>query len=758
VPSQGPLTLADVLGILQRRVTLILGVAAAVLAGGAVAIARIPDVFDARSVVHIEGANLPESYRKTGSLAPKLSQLIGILRQEVLSRDELRDLINEMGLYEGGVPAAGAAPADAGWLARFRYVDPIERARKDIRIDITKRFEQEFVELSVQARRGDLAAKTVNRIADLLSSKNRELRLGQERDAKAFIEAQLIPTQRRLQDAEASLLRFRDANMESLPESASDLLDRISKLKFENEERREKVARTQKELGEVNARITAIVEGGRPVGPTPERTALQQELAKARDEEAELLARGYGDKMPALVKVRGRIARLKKQIEGGDGGVDAARAPDPAPGATTATASIFAELKRRQAAPESYAQVEALLGRIAELNDSLEALSRELEIGSAQMNRLDMIRSSLGATRTKLEKLQEAHDEASREHKGLLGDLREIEKLIAAEEGGRTDQFRTIEAAETPLVPVAPNRVVLLAGALLAGLGAGFGVAYLLEMLVRSYRRRAEVEADLGLPVLAVLPDMPERERVFTAAGLTDAAPEEAPRATERMGLYVAGELSRLRHAIRHQPQLGEVRTVLVTSAVTGEGKTTLVSGLGRAFARSLDHWALVIEGDLRRPALAERFELPPSPGLAGHICDGIPLAEAIQPTKYGKLSVLAAGRPSIEAADVIASSHMRRIISEMRDRYPDRYVIVDAPPVLATPEAISLSVMVDGVILVVRAGRTARASARQALKLLPREKVIGVVLNGAEIGRGGLETYTYYHPYEPTPTGEPRG
>ena len=189
-------------------------------------------------------------------------------------------------------------------------------------------------------------------------------------------------------------------------------------------------------------------------------------------------------------------------------------------------------------------------------------------------------------------------------------------------------------------------------------------------------------------------------------------------------------QFNRLRHAILFNPRLTDCRSILVTSAIDGEGKSTVSTGLARSFARSLDHSALIVETDLRKPRMAELFELPPGPGLIGHIVDQVPLAEAVQETPIPKLSVLAAGGRLDAAANLVGSSYMRTFAKNVHASFPDRIVIYDAPPVLATPEPLSLSLVVDGIILVVGAESTPRELVRQALRSLPADKLLGIVFN----------------------------
>lgn len=208
-------------------------------------------------------------------------------------------------------------------------------------------------------------------------------------------------------------------------------------------------------------------------------------------------------------------------------------------------------------------------------------------------------------------------------------------------------------------------------------------------------------------------------------------------------------QFNRLRHAIQHHARVRSLRSVLVTSAVEGEGKTTVSLGLARAIARTLDHWSLLVETDLRRPTLARRLGMQPGPGLAGHLCDGIPLAEVIQPTSQPKLSTIFAGRGTFASTELVSSGQMRRLVDELIGRYPDRILVFDSPPVLATPEPLSLAHLVDGVVLVVRADRTPRKLIRSVCKAIPGTKLLGAVLNGAT-GSAAAEQYHAYYPVRP--------
>jgi Mrp family chromosome partitioning ATPase len=216
----------------------------------------------------------------------------------------------------------------------------------------------------------------------------------------------------------------------------------------------------------------------------------------------------------------------------------------------------------------------------------------------------------------------------------------------------------------------------------------------------------------------------------------------DALRPSEALDPILEEQFNRLRHSVMHHPTVKGVRSILVTSAVEGEGKTSVAVGLARSFARALEGAAILIETDLRRPTLARRFELLPNPGLIGCIIDGKPLAKVVQETQIPKLSVVQAGGRLDAAANLIGSSYMRHFARQLHAAYPERIVIYDAPPLLATPEPLSLSLIADAVLFVIRAETTSRFLVRQALRALPPEKLLGLALNCLPLGASERRTF----------------
>jgi capsular exopolysaccharide synthesis family protein len=212
---------------------------------------------------------------------------------------------------------------------------------------------------------------------------------------------------------------------------------------------------------------------------------------------------------------------------------------------------------------------------------------------------------------------------------------------------------------------------------------------------------------------------------------------------------HVAESIRMLRTKIFH-PESGEPpRSILVTSAIPGEGKSFICANLGVSIAQGIEKQALLVECDLRRPSLSKLLKLSASSGLVDYLQNGTPLEQLIQQTSMPKLSVLASGKPPKNPAELIDTKKMASLIKDLENQDPDRLIIFDSPPIQAASETNILAQRVDKVILVVRWGYARREHAKQLVKMLGRDKVIGVVFNAFEMSRLESKLQGYYYGYK---------
>jgi capsular exopolysaccharide synthesis family protein len=267
--------------------------------------------------------------------------------------------------------------------------------------------------------------------------------------------------------------------------------------------------------------------------------------------------------------------------------------------------------------------------------------------------------------------------------------------------------------------------------------------------------RRAEAERTPGGAATAAAPGPVERSPIVRRApagagrlsrwasgvrGLLRSAPvvEDVGAINKRRiallhpNSYVAEQFRTLRARLDSLAAERPIGVIAITSAVPGEGKTTAAANLAIVSAMSVGRKVLLVDCDLRRPKIHTALGLRPEFGLAEVLTGQASLDRALVKVDGTNLDVLPVrGTPS-NPSELLAAERMRTLVEDLRRSYD--LVLFDTPPVLALPDAKILSEVADGVILVVRAGETPREDVDAALDVIDRRRVLGLVLNGAEV------------------------
>jgi non-specific protein-tyrosine kinase len=173
--------------------------------------------------------------------------------------------------------------------------------------------------------------------------------------------------------------------------------------------------------------------------------------------------------------------------------------------------------------------------------------------------------------------------------------------------------------------------------------------------------------------------------------------------------------------------------TIMITSALPGEGKTLTAINLAFTFAKLFEQTVLLVDGDLRQQAIHKKLGFSSDKGLIDHLVDDIPLSDLMIWPGIDKLTLISGGRSVAESAELFRSTRMRELVNEMKTRYPDRYVFFDVPPILGGADTLDFVPLVDHVVVVVQYGVTPIDAVKKAVELIPQEKVIGFVLNRSE-------------------------
>lgn len=362
--------------------------------------------------------------------------------------------------------------------------------------------------------------------------------------------------------------------------------------------------------------------------------------------------------------------------------------------------------------------------------------------------------ADLAAIRSLIESTQERHDALANvesrtpAQEAELGALEErlislrttYATLLSFSTGGASNILTVVEPAAPPTMPVAPTPVLNTLLAAILALLAVAGVAFLSDQLDDSVKDADTIQEVTQLSTLGAIARMRgERGRSEIYRLVTLLYPRSSTAESYRT----------LRTNVEFAAVDAQVRTLLVTSASPGEGKTVTAANLAVVFAQA-GRRVLLVDADLRRPAVHRIFDVPNTIGLTTMLRDEGARPEAVvRATEQANLFVLTTGPLPPNPAELLGSHRMQLVLESLR-QHADM-VIFDSPPLQAVTDAAVLSTFVDGTILVLRAGHTRRGTVRRAREALARAgaNVLGAVLNQVTV-KDTLHYPSYY--------GEPGG
>lgn len=381
--------------------------------------------------------------------------------------------------------------------------------------------------------------------------------------------------------------------------------------------------------------------------------------------------------------------------------------------------------KFRDAVREAGAQLRQQFDTFVETESNLKALLAEQEKKALELDRMTI----------PYRVLQREAESDRQLYETILTRLKETDVT----KGVKKSPYRVVEEPMVSSLPIRPNRMKTMMTATLLGLAAAIGLILLLDHLDSSIRTVDQAESELGLPVLAAVPEMK-----------ADAMPLGGTVLQHAPGSSQAEAFRSLRASLSLLGDESRRRIFLVTSAIPSEGKTFSSLNLAAALA-SQGLNTVLVDADLRRPALSasligtEKRRGEEYRGLSDVLSGLVPLAKVIQETPVENLYLVPAGRRAPNPAELLAQPLTAKVIEALAAAY-DR-VVIDSAPINAVSDSLSLAGHAHAVCMVVRFGKTPRRAITRALQLLNQTgaNMAGLVMNRVPSNRGAAYYYYYY-------------
>ena len=681
-PEEARIPITQYLWILKRYRFRIAGFVAAAVLGTWIISARLTPVYESIATVDIDRQSPPG--------------VIGEDAARTVLNDADQFLATQIKLVESD---SVLRPVDArlnlrkaeGQSAAYSLGRGQEAPVSLKRLKVTRPPNTYLIQISYRSEDPQLAADAANAIAESYLEHTYDIRIRSSASVSAFMERQLEELKAKMERSGQALAKFeRDLNVVNPEEKTNILASRLLQLNADYTSAQGE--RLKKEAAYDSVRGGSLdAEMATPQGEPLRKLADQ--LTEARENLAGA-ASFYGTKHPEYRRAQARVADVQASF-------DATRA-----GVVRRVEAEFHEAQQREAMAQQ----------------AVAAAKTEFDQMNARSFEYLAAKREADADKTLYEELMRRIKEAS------------------INSGFENSAIRIADLARPALKPVFPDIPFNLFLALVFSALLAIGAAVVSDLLDKTIRDPEQASRALRTEVIGSLPLMKTR------AALIGFSQKPGGRKDSDDDLSGFNESIRtLRNSILLGSFDRRYRSLLITSAAPGDGKTTTAANLAAAHAEQGKR-TLLIDGDLRRPSVHRNFNLPSVVGLSNALTGEIGWRDACLPVEGApNLDVLPAGPPSRRAADLIGRG-LTELLEEAASDYD--LVVLDAPPLLGFAEPLQMATAADGVLVVARAGQTSRKAVATVLATLTRlrARVVGVVLN--EVHKELSESYYYYGYY----------
>ena len=776
IHTQDGFQLLDYWRAIRKRLWLVVGIAVLATTLSAIYMARKPDIYLAQGTVQVDSeqanpdlvtsdrrlpsANDPSYFNTQLQLLNSESLLRRVIKEHSLDTNKdfqavkseesvsaWHSMLKAVGLA-GSVkkdeksvgevsPTANSTIATSEEIAEAVRLSPyVDIIRKNLGIDPVREARGSFKEtrliiVSFRHTNPELASFVVNGIIETFAKVNQEKRTGTSGKTNDFLQERVGTLQSEIKNDEVKLYNLKsNAGIINTEGEQTIVVDRLSGLNKDL-------------LTAENARKNAEAEF-KAVSSSPDRIKAMTEVQMARyiTERENDIRKTINETEKTIASLRANRSKLLEEYQ-----------PTAFEVQEVETQIKSLEDSIGKAVKENKVDLEDFRKRTTKvLLDDLQ--TKYIKGQQAE----DQIRASFNQQYNQAQGQSQASvnikllEQNIATNKGFLENLRKqlSENDVLAQ--GTENNISIAEISIPPETPISPRRLTTVLAALFLSTLFGMGLALFLEYLDDTIRTTEEIENYLQLPALAAIPtmdSMPKRKLLLVGAN-----GETEDKETSELLIHTDSRSSlaeayrQLRTSILLSTAGHAPKSLLITSSLPAEGKTTTATNTAISLAQT-GAKVLIIDADMRRPRLHSVFGISNGAGLSTMLSSDMSETEMLDVIQYdeaSKLHLLPSGPVPPNPAELIGSEQMAFFLKSMQNNFT--HVVVDSPPIASFTDGVLIASMVDGVILVVHAGKSSRQVIRRSKQLLQDvgAKIFGVVLNNVNLR--SQDNYYYYQSY----------
>lgn len=664
----------------------------------------------------------------TTSALHSMLKAVGLARDEAKREPVLRDPASN--------PASSSLVSQDEIAEAVRLAPYVDIIKKNLSIDPVRESrvtvkDTRLIDVGFTSSDPDLAAFVANGICETFTNFNQEKRSGTSRKTSDFLEGKINELQSQIRADEIRLVEMKKSeNILPTTEGQTIALDRLAGLN------KEKLAA---ELARTNAEAELY-----SVKNDPEklRSRVNDKIQRYTTEKENSTAAYRNDTEKKVADLNSQRAKLLEEFQ---------EKADPVKEIDRQIDSLNASLTR--VLDKNNSEINEYRGRA--INDELnnlqttfaQARDNELKIRAAYDEQYAKAQAQNSGAVTI--KLLEQNLEAN---KTFLKQLKENQSGNDITSQGSDNNISVAGFAIPSDIPVAPRRLTTVLAALFLSTLFGMGLALFLEYLDDTIRSVEEIESVLQLPALAAIPtieSIPKRKLLLVGSN-----EEVDERPNSELLIYsdprsaLAEAYRQLRTSILLSTAGHAPKTLLITSSLPSEGKTTTATNTAMSLAQT-GAKVLIIDADMRRPRLHSVFDVPNGEGLSTLLSsesNDADISRVVKVDEASKMHLLTSGPIPPNPAELIGSEQMANLLKRLQKHYA--HVVIDSPPITSFTDGVLIASMVDGVILVVHSGKTSRQVVRRSKQMLSDvgSRILGVVLNNVNLR--SQDNYHYYQTY----------